>query len=123
MKDFNCNYNLIYQTFFRWLLQFLASVTIKIYEQQALDTIINLYLCFRNFFGIFAITSSRYSVCQLPDLYIYIYTSYIYIYIYIYIYLHKYIYIFIYIYIYNYIYIYIYIYIFIYIYIYIYIFT
>ena len=23
MKDFNCNYNLIYPTFFRWLLQFL----------------------------------------------------------------------------------------------------
>ena len=35
MKDFNCNYSLIYPLFFRWLLQFLPLAKIKI-EQQAL---------------------------------------------------------------------------------------
>ena len=29
MEDFNCNYDLIYTTFFHWLLQFLPLATIK----------------------------------------------------------------------------------------------
>ena len=66
-KDLDCNYNPIYPTFFCWLLQFLLLATIKVYEQQALNTIIHFYLCFQIFFCILTITSSRYFVYMLPD--------------------------------------------------------
>ena len=66
IKDFICNDNLIYPTFFRWLLQFLSLATTKIQEHHALNKIIHFYLCFQTFLGILAITSLRYSVCQLP---------------------------------------------------------
>ena len=66
MKYFNCNYNLIYSTFFRWLPQFLRWAALKIWEQPTLVTIICLDLCFKTFIGILLITFSRYSVCQLP---------------------------------------------------------
>ena len=64
MKDFNCNYNLIHPTFFRWLFQFLPLATIKIQDQPALSTIFHFCISFQTFLGIVAITSSRYSVCQ-----------------------------------------------------------
>ena len=65
-KDFDCNYNPIYPTFFCWLLQFLLLAMIKI-KQQALNTIIHFYLCFQTFLCILTITSSRYFVYILPE--------------------------------------------------------
>ena len=62
IRYFNCNYNLIYSIFFRWLPQFLRWAALRIWEQPTLVTII----CFKTFIGILLITFSRYSVCQLP---------------------------------------------------------
>ena len=66
-KNFDCNHNPIYPTFFCWLLQFLHLATIKRWEQEAPYTIIHFYLCFQIFLCILRITSSGYSVYQLSD--------------------------------------------------------
>ena len=64
-KDFNCNYNPIYSTFFRWLLQFLPLTTIEKEGLQARKTIIYFNLCSQTFLCLLctAITSSR---CSVP---------------------------------------------------------
>ena len=64
-KDLDCNYNPIYPTFFCWLLQFILLATIKIYEQQPLNTIIHFYICLQTFLCNLTITYSRYSVYKL----------------------------------------------------------
>ena len=65
-KDFDCNNNPIYPTFFCFLLQFFFLATIKIEEQQALITIIYIYLRLQTFLSILTISSSRYSLYKFP---------------------------------------------------------
>ena len=68
-KDFDCNNNFIYPTFFFcWLLQFffVFLATINIQEQQGLNTIIHFYLCLQTFRSVLTIRCSRCSVYKLP---------------------------------------------------------
>ena len=63
-KDLDCSYNPIYPTLFCWLLQFLLLATIKIYEQQALNSFLsllsNLFLYpYNNILKIFCVHASR----------------------------------------------------------------
>ena len=55
----------IQHSFVDWF-SFLLLATIKLQEQQALNTIIHFYLFFQTFLCILTITSSRYSVYHLP---------------------------------------------------------
>ena len=55
----------IQHSFVDWF-SFLLLATIKLQEQQALNTIIHFYLFFQTLLSILTITFSRYSVYQLP---------------------------------------------------------
>ena len=55
----------IQHSFVDWF-SFLLLATIKLQEQQALNTIIHFYLFFQTLLCILTITSSRYSMYQLP---------------------------------------------------------
>ena len=56
---------LIHHSFADWF-SFFLSATVKLQEQQALHTIIHFHLFFQTLLYILTITSSRYSVYQLP---------------------------------------------------------